>query len=572
MGSFICGNREVFTYHIDNSEYYDFYVEGGYETIPYRYEDNTSKTTLSNNRLEITNNISPLKSDKVIDDYGYHGLDNGSLRLRFDQISNSGFIKKVREHKGTLYKDKVVLEKVDTNTSKYKDLENSIIENEDKSISFKGSYYQGIFGDEDDVLLKYLIENKDFSIRLKLNPKFSEYNESSVNLDYPENKGTFFYIGPRSESKLLDGITLKDNLFNKLKEEDCETNYFPSEYIKYECSLEYVKDGCSFGKTYIGDNEYVKGDYFNNVVDVPSYFKDDYISDDYNKRSKVNKYTTSDYFKPDVKLENVFGLNKNDFCDRKIKRLKTDNKYLLFSRSCRDYNVNKWQKDKADKIEHYIEFDEGTDENKFLTFNRSCKGLNVESYKKKYACSTKSYSVVKDLHNNAFSLLANTDGSISYRYLTSTCDKDKEYEIKEGSTLPKLLKEDVWSDVRVTIKHIVSGYDGCGKPIIDGFKIWVYIDGFLKYVSNKLPTFKFRKFDLKHRYQSGLPYNISVGGGTLGLSNKVDLNNNVKVNEDRYYVDKHFNGVYMGGMRDFQIYPEPDNILNLRIKNTQKRY
>ena len=84
-------------------------------------------------------------------------------------------------------------------------------------------------------------------------------------------------------------------------------------------------------------------------------------------------------------------------------------------------------------------------------------------------------------------------------------------------------------------------------------KIYIYVNGYLKFVSKELPEFNFRALDTVKEKQEGVPFNISVGGGTQGLCDSVWLDY-WKAFEKILPIEKHFAGTFIGDIKVFRFY------------------
>jgi hypothetical protein len=80
-----------------------------------------------------------------------------------------------------------------------------------------------------------------------------------------------------------------------------------------------------------------------------------------------------------------------------------------------------------------------------------------------------------------------------------------------------------------------------------------YVNGKLKYVSKELPRINLRALNDLYEKQEGVPYNISIGGGTQGLAETIQYN--YMLNPTRVYpIEKYFAGSFIGYISSFKIY------------------
>ena len=186
----------------------------------------TYKNFNSNNIFVSQNYYNPKKenfcnySASTVCDIGLTGIDNGLVNkmsgeelfftnglfddtVKFDRlhvdrrlklIQVTGYTGEYNKFSGisnyTLYE---VVSKIDPTAGKYHEL--------------YGGFYQGfykLFGYDYEILPERI--NKGWSVEMVLKPRFCDefgpsIGETTLNLIYPENKNTFFYLGTRSENK-----------------------------------------------------------------------------------------------------------------------------------------------------------------------------------------------------------------------------------------------------------------------------------------------------------------------------------------------------------------------------------
>ena len=83
--------------------------------------------------------------------------------------------------------------------------------------------------------------------------------------------------------------------------------------------------------------------------------------------------------------------------------------------------------------------------------------------------------------------------------------------------------------------------------------MYFYIDGKLSYITKSLPMFNFHKLNDLDEKQEGVPYNISIGGGTQGLAETV-LPNYMLDPYRTYPIEENFAGSFIGYMKSFKFY------------------
>ena len=175
--------------------------------------------------------------------------------------------------------------------------------------------------------------------------------------------------------------------------------------------------------------------------------------------------------------------------------------------------------------------------------NKTKTGFTTDTIDKYFsAIEPKKPNINKDITNNAFALKINEDYSIGYRYLVSDCDSSEGFSLLEERSLPNIIKNEEWNVVNAKIINMGSR-----------MKLFIYVNGFLKFVSKELPIFNFRELDEVYDKQEGVPYNISLGGGTQGLSDSLWLDYH-KPFEYILPLEKYFAGTFVGDIKSFKFY------------------
>lgn len=186
-------------------------------------------------------------------------------------------------------------------------------------------------------------------------------------------------------------------------------------------------------------------------------------------------------------------------------------------------------------------------ENKFITYDGTLSGKTICNND----TTNRSYCVIDpitDISDNAFSLRITDDGRIGYRLATKDCNYS--LVIEEGYSDINIINNEIWNHIVVRMifdRRLIE----CGKP--RNFKLFFYINGFLKYVSKELPELMFAGLMADREKQQGVPYNISIGGGALGLMETIynGYSNDYVQNMD---IEKYFCGSFIGAISNFRMY------------------
>ena len=234
----------------------------------------------------------------------------------------------------------------------------------------------------------------------------------------------------------------------------------------------------------------------------------------------------------------------------------TDNKFLLFDRTPKGYTVRDWVE--GTKMMYFGKRNKFKG-NLFILMNRTCTGYTVRDIDKLRDEANNQYDdLYNDIYNNAFALRITDNGEIGYRYLVLDCESDNsgKYSVIEGYSFPNVIRECEWQTVHVKIKKQF------GK-----IKLYFYVDGKLVYITKELPAFNFHELNDLYEKQEGVPFNISLGGGTQGLAETVLVN--YMLNPTRVYpLEENFAGTFIGYMKSFKFYNCGMEFMN--IKNNYK--
>lgn len=548
--------------------------------------------------------------DNTLYNISYTGTDNGLFRFRKDRISNEDFWNLYQNNSFRLEGDdlRLKLHSVSGNTLQYE----YPLHVEDCQIKLNGGFYQGFFESECD---KYqVLPNKmtgntpwEFEFQLKkcdLEPESTK----TLNDKYPNNKGIFFYIGTRSENKWVylyhpeedDCFTLSPDDYVEDAHID-KNDYIIGNFYDPEPDFEGVFDN--------NDNQYQEKDSDDEIPDLddftdfqnkpkpidenlPSFeetpkqkenmtfyrgcyscncgkYNDAEEKDVTESESNLGKDSSlisnldclgsdADYFQPEMDIRDFDYQTTNgiSFKDANKGLLFTSgNKFLLFNRTCTGYTTNNWIE--GTQMEVYGKKRKFRD-NLFILMNRTCTGYtvdNIDQLRDKINDEYDYKDFYGDLYNNALAFRITDNGEIGYRLLTIDCDKegDDKTSIEEGYSFPNVIKDCEWQTIHVKI-----------IPTLDTMKMYFYVDGKLVYITKELPKLNLRPLNEEYVKQEGVPYNISLGGGTQGLAETILPN--YMLNPTRVFpLEEYFAGSFIGYMKSFKLYDcglEYGNILS----------
>ena len=469
---------------------------------------------VNNNGWEVQNNIiwdNFICETPVYKNIGFTGIDNGLVDYDSNTITNEGFVKLLKSSTLNFNGGNLSFKNVKSNTKTY-DFSSTIVTDEDETyLKLCGGFYQTPFkiNNNYQVLPTEIDDNITFNIILR--PRDYTYTENTLNTINPNNEGIFLYIGTRAENKFLFDY---DYNFDKFK---IRKNY---------------KEFCSDRNYYAPNEIFTDSEYFlilndENYIskcEQPDYFEHDFLEVETNLE------------KTELKLSNDLPIDVEGYHE-----IKTNNKYLFFNNTKDGFNVNNWDEN------NQVILTATTRENinMFLLLNNGKTGYTVENIDE-YLNSKKNKDILKeiskDITENALAFRIKKDGSIGYRYIINDTSCEKPYKIIEEYSLPNIISNNVWNDVDVKIKKINS------KKMV----LYIYINKLLKFISKELPILNLRKLNDIDEKQEGVPFNISIGGGTMGLCDSISWDYN---HPFKYVLplEENFAGTFIGDIKHFKI-------------------
>ena len=164
-----------------------------------------------------------------------------------------------------------------------------------------------------------------------------------------------------------------------------------------------------------------------------------------------------------------------------------------------------------------------------------------------------------DIIDNAIGFRIKDDGSIGYRMLTlsGVCVDDiyvTGVTVEEKYSEPNMIKEKEWT--KVSIRWVANNeYDDCdlknGKRRKG--RLMFYVDCRLKFIVRDFPEFITRSLNEHPDKQLGVPYNISLGGGTQGLLESMTFDGQ-DPSDIGLEIEENFAGTFIGGISQFRFY------------------
>ena len=484
--------------------------------------------------------------DVVLHDIGLTGIDNGLIK--YDKsITLKQFIGVLT---GTTLEmlsgdTRLVLSPVDGN-SKYYNYPAELVTKTsgEQYYAFKGGFLQGFFkldGFEYQVLPNDI--DRTWNLEFVIRPR-TDYGTSGNTLNdiHPENAGTFFFIGTRSENKFARFYGADINVYPDRPNysgdcfDSCTKEQEEGDGLDDKERLQMLKSFLFGQESDVSSCDCPCG--CNNGSDS---------SDD--KKEKESGTTVPCVTNIETSNGHVVDSNKYTY-------IKTDNKYLIFDRAKGGYTTETWN----DNIDFTIEVSDKTRGiNLYPIMNRTCSGYTTETLDKflnSYTGKTgNEYNIIKDIKDNAFALKVNEDGSIGYKYFITDCDSESGYTVLTENTKPALIRDNSWNVINVMFKILDSDTDKCGNSMGNRkMKLFLYVNGYLKLVSKELPEFRFRALNDESDKQEAVPFNISLGGGTQGMAESMWTDNYTRPFCKVLPLEENFGGSFIGDIRSFKFY------------------
>lgn len=256
--------------------------------------------------------------------------------------------------------------------------------------------------------------------------------------------------------------------------------------------------------------------------------------------------TNNEHHMSDLKTSNGISVDENTG-----KIVESDNKHLIYNRSCDNGktvadDINEEKKNETVLVETSpVTYPD----NLFTVFSRKCKdGITTENFNKDYLekKNLNSYNPYKDLWYNALAFRITDDNRIGYKYLVKECDDEKpecSYKIEAEYSNPDNVPYSEWTTIHVRI-HPVG---------VSQMRLMFYVDGRLVLYSKLLPKLNLRELNDITEKQEGVPFNISLGGGTQGLADVV-YEDFKTFYETNYPLQKEFGGSFIGYIKSFKFY------------------
>ena len=521
----------------------------------------------------------------LLEDIGFTGPDNGFISFRKDRISNKDYLNILT---GSTYKieegdTRLFLSPITGNTLNF-DYPMSVDEDSTGCfISFKGGFYQGfykLFGKEWCYQTLPNGPDTEWNLYFDIRPR-SDYKigVTTLNHIHPENKGIFFYLGTRAENKFWPFYKTDKTIINPLKRISDINNYtnagicgeksdadFEENYV---ISEDYMSDELN-QENYFSDEYFTNNDLINasnnnqtfNVSDLYLYKYQEYSDCGCEQKNSGQTENNEDdcYYGPtaieDEYMEKDAEINPDEIEDsfghsitkKGYYEIESDNKFLMFDRTKDGFTTDNWVEGTTVTLTGRTDW---PNINYFPVMDRTCTGYTVNDIYEYQEENSIPYNIYKDIKNNAFCLRITDDGAVGYRYSVLNCEADnsQHYTVEEEYSKPGIIKIDEWNKLIVKIVILNGANENKGRRKM---KLYFYVNGFLVFISKELDEFNFRELNDVYQKQEGVPYNISLGGGTQGLLESI-LPDYYNTPEYIFPIEKDFCGTFLGDIKSFKI-------------------
>lgn len=248
-------------------------------------------------------------------------------------------------------------------------------------------------------------------------------------------------------------------------------------------------------------------------------------------------------------METSDGLSLNEQVDL----LKTDNKFITYNRT--KEGVRAWMKDRRDEVQSIKMQKKFNTENYFIIMHRGKGGYTARTIKELQQETGADYDILADLYRNALAFQVKEDGSVGYKFMVKDCESETGYKIEQEWSYPDMVKTDEWATI--TVRFVPWVFEASNKygydSSMDYMTLMFYVNGRLVLNSKPMPTLALRMLSDEATKQEGVPYNISLGGGTQGLSDTI-YENYKDVPEYILFLEKEFGGSFNGFFKSFKFY------------------
>ena len=539
---------------LSNSDYWDFYLADDYTTVGPDDLSNCLVATFDFNNPNIFTSGSPTTISSLttwtgatntgytFSTIGLTGIDNGLINVTHDLSDNFNNNLLNALTGSTLIipsgDTRLHLNQVSGSTGNYI-YPIDILSGETGSYAkLSGGFYQGYYaidGSNYQVLPNRVSNGFTTTFLLKRDDS-TTYVGNTLNTTYPNNKGFFFYLGTRAENKFW-------NLFN-----GADTGCTSGCTVDSGCT-ETLSPWCTIPKE---PSIFIQG--IVNSADTISLFPDQTITNEITNKFLMFGRANQGGFYPCNTTPSGLGNQTIWSWDGEPTKIVTprtiktnfQNPFLIFGRANQGgfYPCNTTPSGFGNQTTW-----------SFTGFTESIEFNNID-YK-------------LDIIDNAIGFRIKDDGSIGYRLLTVTghCSGNTYVSgvtVQEGYSSPNMVPYQAWTSVAVRFS-LDDYYDYCqlkeNKPRTG--KLMFYVNGKLKFIVNNMHEFIAKRLDEHMEKQIGVPFNMSLGGGSQGLIETLTFDG-IDTDDLGLPIESNFAGTFMGDIMDFNFYVCDLNFIDIQ--------
>ena len=517
---------------LDNSEYYDFYLNTdaltNYGNPSYLVDNLISSfafSAYSTNISEIISDVSWVSattSSFTAYTYGLTGLDNGAIGYipEIDDYAHTGLTSILTGSTliGVSGNSALILNQVSGYSGNYVyPLELvTTTASTGNYVRFCGGFYQGYYkldGYDYEVLPNRYQDGWTIDTWLMTGSTCSSGN--TLNDTYPNNKGFFFYIGTRAENKFWNVFT--GNTLNP-------------------CTTGTTTGFCTTIKETDVDINNIMIDGSGTTISVPlspppidvTQIRNNFLLFGRSDGILCGNQPSKDGY-GQIRADRYFDRNQI-FYSRIVREETTNflNPFLIFGRSDGVLCGNQPSEDGYGQVRA----------------DRNFSGMTTPVLE---------LDKDNDLINNALGFRITDEGKIGYKLLNLSADCKSVEVIEEYSEFP-VITGNTWAYIAVKWVNNDS-YNKCelanNKARKGKFKF--YVNSMLVFVSQELDELIFKRLDDLSEKQVAVPYNISIGGGSQGLLESMTFDGQ-DPNDLGLIIEENFAGSFIGSISSFNIY------------------
>lgn len=435
--------------------------------------------------------------------------------------------------------------------------------------NFCGGFYQGYYkldGYSYEILPTRV--HQAWAAEFWLNPQNNCSGiTNTLNDQYPNNKGFFFYMGTRAENKFWNQFNGIDTGCTK----DCTQPSGCTDTISNWCTIPKEND-----ITLIGDNGI-------GIPLNPPQLEIELVTNPFLIYGRANSHSTYNKLTglTDSFIYETEYTGHTDNCNCNCFKCSGPNDGLGNQTVC-SYDkqgifVTRTKNIKTNTTNPFLIYGRGR-KNSSSCGCLSCSGPN-DGLGNETVCSFSGFTSPEDNLDNRLDIIDNAlgfritdDGRIGYRLLTvtGTCTTGNTYisgvSVSEGYSLSGIVSANTWS--YIVIKFVSEYFNDCelkNKKPRKG-KLMFYVNGKLKYIVNEFDEFVARRLNEYKSKQIGVPFNFSLGGGSQGLIESQTFDG-LDLDDRNLNIEKNFAGSFIGGISQFKF-----NICNLTYDNIVYNY